>query len=53
MTITKCDICGKEIGDEEKPIMVGNNGYFANHVLCKECGKPILNFMKKHHLTKE
>ncbi|MEK7190346.1 MAG: hypothetical protein AAB661_01115 [Patescibacteria group bacterium] len=47
MYITKCDICGKKLKD--KPVRAGI-GYFTGNDFCAKCGKPVLDFLKKHKL---
>jgi len=50
MNVRKCDICKKKLQDE--PIKAGV-GLFAEKDFCSKCGKPILDFLKKHKLLKE
>ena len=50
MYVRKCDICKKKIQGE--PVRAGM-GYFTGNDFCLKCGKPILNFLKKHKLVKE
>ena len=45
MYVKKCDICNKNIKDE--PIRAGF-GYFVGNDFCLKCGKPIVDFLKKH-----
>jgi len=52
MTITKCDICKKDITDEKPTVFVSDGHRLNGSVLCAVCGEPILAFMKKHHLLK-
>jgi len=47
MNLTKCDICKKKL--EGKPVRAGI-GYFVGNDFCLKCGKPILDFLKKHKL---
>ena len=47
MYVIKCDLCKKKIKNE--PIMAGV-GLFPRIELCKKCGKPILNFLRKYKL---
>jgi len=47
MNISKCDICKKRLKD--KPVRAGM-GYFTGNDFCLKCGKPILDFLKKHKL---
>ena len=47
MNISKCDICGKKL--KEKPVRAGM-GYFVGNDFCLKCGRPILDFLKKHKL---
>ncbi|OGZ78130.1 MAG: hypothetical protein A2528_02460 [Candidatus Staskawiczbacteria bacterium RIFOXYD2_FULL_37_9] len=49
MNVHKCDFCKKEI-DKER-IIAGTDYILRPAVeLCYDCGKPILNFLKKHKL---
>lgn len=50
MIIEKCDICNKNIKD--KPIRI-RWGFYKSSDLCLDCGKPILEFLKKNKLIKE
>ncbi|MBI1866518.1 MAG: hypothetical protein HYS02_01995 [Candidatus Staskawiczbacteria bacterium] len=50
MMITRCDLCKKEI--KERPITAGF-GYWSKAELCKDCGSPIVKFLKKHKLIKD
>lgn len=50
MNLTKCDICDKKI--ESNPVRAGF-GLFREKDFCIDCGKPIINFLKKHKLIKE
>lgn len=45
MNLTKCDICKKGIKGD--PVMAGM-GYFVGNDFCSKCGKPVLDFLKKH-----
>ncbi len=50
MNIRKCDICKKNLKSE--PITAGV-GLFRHKDFCLSCGKPILDFLKKHKLLEE
>ncbi|MCX6751984.1 MAG: hypothetical protein NTZ87_00570 [Candidatus Nomurabacteria bacterium] len=50
MNLTKCDICKKRLKDDQVRAGVG---YFVGNDFCSKCGKPILDFLKKHKLIKE
>ncbi len=53
MTITKCDICKKEIKKEQAEIsltLCGGDFGFINHTVCMKCGAPVMAFVNKHHL---
>jgi hypothetical protein len=50
MNLTKCDICKKGIKGE--PVKAGI-GFFGREDFCLKCGKPVLDFLKKHKLVKE
>ena len=45
MNITKCDICKKNLKDES--VRAGFS-FFGAKDFCLSCGKPILDFLKKH-----
>ena len=49
MTITTCDMCGKEIADE-KTIVRAGAGIFrmlGAKEFCASCGKPVVQFLKR------
>ena len=50
MTIYKCDICKKQIKDNQE---ISIYERFHKSLLCLDCGKPIINFLKKKGLTKD
>jgi len=50
MNITKCDICKKKIEDNSVKARVG---FLVSKDFCLICGKPIIDFLKKHKLLKE
>ena len=45
MYVMKCDICKKKLKDD--PIRAGF-GYFVGNDFCSKCGKPLIDFLKKH-----
>jgi len=45
MNISKCDICKKKLKGD--PVRAGI-GIFREKDFCFDCGKPILDFLKKH-----
>ena len=45
MNIRKCDICKKGIKGD--PIKAGV-GFWGREDFCLNCGKPVLDFLKKH-----
>ena len=47
MLITKCDICKKEIKKREQIVLAGRGSHFATNSFCLDCGKPVLDFLKK------
>jgi hydrogenase maturation factor HypF (carbamoyltransferase family) len=51
MVIEKCDLCKKELPRGEY-VRAGNQGMFAQYAFCKECGQPVLVFLRKHKLIK-
>ena len=50
MLVFKCDICKKEIKDRTKIVKIGTD--FSGYSFCFTCGKPVLDFLKKHKLIK-
>jgi hypothetical protein len=50
MNLTKCDICKKKLKGD--PVRAGF-GLFREKDFCIDCGKPIINFLKKHKLLRE
>lgn len=45
MYVIKCDLCKKEIDGES---IIAGIGLFPRIELCRKCGNPILNFLKKY-----
>jgi hypothetical protein len=52
MTITKCDICHKEL-PWDGYITASPRGTFHRFSFCDNCGKPILLFLEKHGLIEK
>ena len=50
MNLTKCDICKKKLKGD--PVQAGI-GFFRNKDFCLSCGKPIVDFLKKHKFINE
>ena len=50
MNISKCDICKKNLKGD---VIRAGVGLFREKDLCLSCGKPVLDFFKKHKLIKE
>ena len=51
MTVTKCDICRKEVSREKGYFEVLSFGpRYAGSAACAACGKPIAAFLKRHGL---
>lgn len=50
MTITKCDICKKQINKEKSYYYLGDRENFNSHDICDKCGKPLKLFLEKHKL---
>ncbi len=50
MLVTKCDICKKEI--KKEAIFASIGGFLSNQAFCLNCGKPVLNFLKKINKNK-
>jgi hypothetical protein len=56
MTVTKCDICKKIIKKDQLQFslsVIGSHPAFINHTICIDCAKPIMPFVKKHHLDED
>jgi hypothetical protein len=56
MTLTKCDICKKIIKKDQLQFslsLIGGTPAFVNHTICADCGRPIMPFVKKHHLDED
>lgn len=49
MRITKCDICYKKVSWEDE-VSIGYHTIMPQIVVCTDCGKPVLAFLKKHKL---
>jgi hypothetical protein len=49
MLVTKCDFCKKNIKDNAIIAGVG----FYRIELCKKCGKPVFDFLKRNKIVKE
>ena len=47
MLITRCDICKKEIKNRDNIVLAGTGSSFATNSFCLNCGRPVLNFLKK------
>jgi hypothetical protein len=48
MTVTKCDLCGKDITTAKDVVRVGVRSYgFLAWEFCAECGKPVVLFLKR------
>ena len=45
MNVKKCDICNEIIKDD--PVKAGL-GFLGTKDFCLKCGKPIIDFLKKH-----
>jgi len=50
MNLTECNICKKKI--KEKPVRAGID-VFRERDFCLKCGKPVLDFLKKHKFIDE
>lgn len=48
MFVYKCDICKKEIKDQEVTVRASQSNAF-----CRDCAKPVLAFLKKHKLVEK
>ena len=44
--VTKCDLCKKNIKDDETITI--RVGFSLRAELCEKCGVPIIKFLKKH-----
>lgn len=49
MMVTKCDLCKKEIKNEQ----VTAGFAYSRKELCQNCGIPILKFLEKHKFIKK
>jgi hypothetical protein len=48
MTITKCDLCGKDITTANDVVRVGVRSYgFLASAFCADCGNPVVIFLKR------
>jgi hypothetical protein len=48
MTVTKCDLCGKEITTAKDVVRVGVRNYgFLPSEFCADCGKPVVQFLTR------
>jgi hypothetical protein len=49
MTITKCDLRGKEMSDKNSIVYAGAGIFrmLAAKEFCPECGKPVVQFLKR------
>lgn len=52
MTITKCDICTKQIKweDHQLSVSVRTPADFSHFMFCNACGKSIMALLSKHSL---
>jgi DNA-directed RNA polymerase subunit RPC12/RpoP len=56
MTITKCDICKKEVKKNAASFSVSLRDLptrFVSCTLCMDCGKPVAAFFLKHNLDSQ
>jgi hypothetical protein len=52
MTVTKCDLCGKEMTTAKDVVRVGVRSYgFLASEFCADCGKPVVQFLKRVEKT--
>jgi hypothetical protein len=48
MTVTKCDLCGKEMTTANAVVRVGVRSYgFLASEFCADCGKPVVQFLTR------
>jgi hypothetical protein len=48
MTVTKCDLCGKDITMAKDVVSVGVRSYgFLTSEFCADCGKPVVQFLNR------
>ena len=48
MTVTKCDLCGKEMTTAKDVVRVGVRSYgLLASEFCADCGKPVVQFLKR------
>ena len=56
MTIEKCDICKKELKRRDAQFSVALSGGtydYASNLICLNCGKAIMSFLRKNKLHHE
>ncbi|KKQ23479.1 MAG: hypothetical protein US35_C0004G0012 [Parcubacteria group bacterium GW2011_GWA2_37_10] len=51
MNVSKCDLCKKEI--KGQPLTVGRGFFHDVKEICDDCGKPVLEFLRKNKFIKE
>ncbi len=53
MNIEKCDLCLRQINDDDKEITVRLRPSYDSFSLCESCGQPVLRFLYKNKLVKQ
>lgn len=52
MNVRRCDICEKKFKKDD-PVIRAGLGILEEKDFCLECGKPVVDFLKKHKFTRE
>jgi len=53
MKIKKCDICKKQIKDDELSLYLRTDGFkFESFEFCLKCSQPIIKFLKNKKIIK-
>jgi hypothetical protein len=48
MTVTTCDVCGKDITAAKDVVRIGVRSYgFLASEFCADCGKPVVQFLNR------
>jgi hypothetical protein len=53
MLVYKCELCKKEIDRQEPFVTLGYKSSIGHQSFCAACGKPLLNFLKRHKLIEK
>lgn len=53
MLVYKCDLCNKTVKEKDEKVYASVRGMFSGYTFCKDCGKPIKDFLIKKKLIKK